>query len=318
MYKHLLIAILVLVMVFSMASCSNTQATESTVSAVSASNANVTIPLINSAYISEMSSEQLSYYINMVLLQSDVERLSETDMMNLGYNVSNIISLGHNIEEETLNSKIVDLFNNVYSQCVEQEIPLENISSWTSIPIAQIQLQYFSGNFTNVENVDCLALYYLSEDEATEVVDTIFNNPALFENSVNMVFEAITSPYKSVQELGIAVLTHVTKHYLPVSNSVVSNYCKVLSINSIATKALSLEKVENIREIIINNKNLDFVTKYSIFCNSTDEDVSNWAKSELLEVAKDCDKETASSIKTLSKLLEDKDFSSQLLKQLKK
>lgn len=318
MYKHLLITILALVMVFSITSCSNTQVTENTVTAVSNNTEKVIIPLMNLASINTMSPDELSYLINTMHSLSEVEKLSATDMMNMGYNISNIISLVPDIYEETLDSKIISLFDNVYSQCVNQQIPLENISSWTRIPIVQILLLYFSGNFTNVEDVDCIALYYLSEDEAIKVADTIFNNPVLFENSVNMVFEAITSPYEYIQDLGIAVLTHVSKHYSPVSPSVVSNYCTVLSINSIATSALSLEKVESTRQIIIANKNLDFVTKYSIFCNSTDTEVSDWAKAELLKVAKDCDKETASYIKDLSKVLDDKDFSSKLLKQLKK
>lgn len=311
MYKHLFSILLVLVMVFSMTACSNTKVTES-------ANTEVIVPYLDSASVNEMAPSEITAMIDEMILLSETKTLSATDMMNMGYNVSNIIYSSPNINEKKLNNQIINLFKNVYSQCIEQEIPFENISSWTSIPIAKVQLLYFSGDFTNVENVDCIALYSLSENEATAVANAIFDNPAYFENSVNMVFEAIMSPYEDVQDLGIAVLTHVSKHYSPVGNSVVSDYCKLLSTNSIAIGALSLEKVEKTRSIIIANRNLDFVTKYSIFCNSNDPDVSSWAKEELLKVAKDCDRETSNYIKTLAKKLDDRDFSSQLLKELKK
>lgn len=311
MYKHLFSVLLILVMVFSMTACSNTKVTES-------ENTEVFVPYENSASINEMTASELTAMIDEMILLSETKTLSATDMMNMGYNVSNIIYSSSNINEEKLNDKIISLFKNVYSQCIEQEIPFENISSWTSIPIAKVQLLYFSGNFTNVEDVDCIALYSLSENEATAVANAIFESSASFENSVNMVFEAIMSPYEDVQDLGIAVLTHISKHYMPVSDSVVADYCRILSSNSIATGALSLQKVEKTRNIIIANRNLDFVTKYSIFCNSNDSDVSSWAKEELLKVAKDCDKETSKQIKTLAKELDDRDFSSQLLKELKK
>lgn len=271
------------------------------------------IELINPTIYLEMPQEKIYAVMTEMVNISSSKTLSISEMIYLGRNFNNIFSYAPNVDENDFVLQATKAFNSVYIQCIKQHIPLEEITSWTNIPVAEIQLKYFSGEFSSVENVNCKALYHLPEDDAVRVAETILSNPALFEKSAFMVYDFLMCPHHEVQKMGLSILTHFSEISQPIDSSIVFNFCSILDTNSIVNSVLSLEKLDEIRNNIIRNENLDFVAKYYVFCNTYDEDVSNWAHSELIEVAKNSTAETAKDINELIDFLCDDDIINQLV-----
>lgn len=332
MLKHFFSFFLALVMVYSMTGCSSTstgiqetkvetfdEVKNSSIEATSERNIDnlnifgTSIELINPTILMEMTPQEVESVMEEMVSISAKEQLTISDIIHMGHNFNNIGSFVSNINEDDFESQAISAFDNVYSQCVEQQIPLEKISSWTNIPIAKIQIKYFSGKFSSVEDVECKALYLLDENDAITVVNTIFDNPALFKNSSTIVYDIISCPHPEVQEIGLSVLTRISQSYEPVDSSTTFSFCRMLNTNSIVNGVLSLERLNEIRESILDNDNLDFMSKYYAFCNSSDEEVSNLAQISLIDVAKQCNAETLELIKELTNYLYDDAFASDLL-----
>lgn len=331
MLKHFFNFFLALVMVYSMTGCSaNTVIQETTAETLdeektssneatserNIDNLNIfgtKIELINPTSLMEMTSQEVVTHMEEMVNISAEEQLTISDMIHMGHNFNNIGAFASDINEDDFEIQAISAFDNVYNQCIEQQIPLEKISSWTNIPIAEIQNKYFSGKFSSVEGVECKALYLLDENDAITVVNTILDNPALFENSSTIVYDIISCPHNEVREIGLVVLTCISQSKEPVDSSITFSFCRMLNTNSIVNDVLSLEKLDEIRKSIIKNENLDFMAKYYAFCNSDDEEVSNWAQASLTEVAKQCNTETSECIKELANYLYDDAFASDLL-----
>ncbi len=328
MLKHFFKFFLAFVMVYSMTGCSaNTgmqETTAETLAEVETSSIKVTternicisstdIELINPTILTEMSFQEVEAVMENMVNISATGKLSVSDMLHMGHNFNNIESFVSNVNKDLVKAQAISAFDNVYNQCAEQQIPLENISSWTNIPIAEVQTKYFSGKFSSVEGVECKALYLLNESDAIAVVKTILDNPALFENSSTIVYDIISCPHQEVQKIGLTVLTRFSQSSDSIDSSITFSFCRMLNTNSIVNEVLTLEKIHEIRGNIVENENLDFMAKYYAFCNSNDEEVSNWAMTSLLEVAKQCDVETAECIKELTDYLYDDTFANDLL-----
>ena len=336
MLKHFFKFLLALVMVYSITGCSNSstiiqEASTEASDGVQASSIadtqernidnqntfDTTIELINPTILMEMTSNEIESVMEEMVSISTTKQLSISDMIHMGHNFNNIKSFVSNVNEDNFKVQSISAFDNVYNQCVEQQIPLEKISSWTNIPVADIQIKYFSGRFSSVEDVECKALYLLDKNDAIAVVNTIFDNPALFENSATVIYDVISCPHDEVQKIGLDILTRMSQASEPVDSSITFSFCRMLNANSIVNDVLSLEKLHEIRENIIENENWDFIAKYYAFCNSNDEEVSNWAQISLMSVAKQCDFETSESIKELANYLYDDDYANDLLSLLK-
>lgn len=331
MLKHTFYILLALVMACFMTGCtvtdtnievSTTAATELTINSIEETSEenidnfninNAKIKLINPTIYLEMPQEEISAVMTEMVNISFSKTLSISEMIYLGRNFYNIFSFAPNVDTNDFVVQSTKAFNSVYIQCIKQQIPLEEITCWTNIPVAEIQLKYFSGKFSSVENVDCKALYHLPEDDAVRVAETIISNPALFEKSAFMVYDFLMCPHHEVQKIGLSILTHISEISQPIDSSIVFNFCRILDTNSIVNSVLSLEKLNEIRNNIIRNQNLDFVAKYYVFCNTYDEDVSNWAHSALIEVAKNSTAETAKDINELIDFLCDDDLINQLV-----
>lgn len=336
MFKHFLELCLALVIVYSMTGCTSTNtdiqetiaetSSEATTSNIEPSsernidNLNSLISkvkLVPATILTEMTSKEVESLMKKMVSISASEQLSISDMIHMGHNFNNIASFVSNIDENNFKVQAVSAFDNVYNQCIEQQIPLEKISSWTRIPIAEIQTKYFSGEFSSVEYVNCEALYLLNENDAITVVNTIFDNPALFQNSSTIVYDIISCPHQEVQKIGLSVISRISQSCEPIDSCITFRFCKMLNTNSIVNDVLTLEKLHEIRETILENENLDFMAKYYAFCNSDDKEISDWAQASLIRVAKKCDVETSECIKELAKYLYDDDFASNLLSLMK-
>lgn len=346
MYKHFLSIILVLVMVCSMTSCSsNTVSSESTDSTynttytsfeedqndlseesqidLSEENVNSTISkyysidLINPTVFAEMSVDDVELFMSEMVTFSSTNTLTVSDMLHMGHNFNNILSFVPDIDPTVFESYVFNGFNNVYNQCINQDIPLEKLSSWTNIPVAKVQTKYFSSEFTfAAEYLSCDALYYLNENDALTVAETIFNNPTLFENCAGLIYNSIMCPHQKVQQIALDALTSFSNTSNEIDYSIAFNYCLILDTNSIANNVFTIDALNQIRANIISNPNLDFTMKYYVFCNSTDENVSNWAKEILANIASQCDENTEKYIIDLVPYLSDVSFSNSLLELL--
>lgn len=321
MLKHVFQLLLALFIVFSMSACNASAEvpSETTISNIETFTerniytSSIKIELINPSVLTDMSSDEVESVMENMVNISSTQELSASDMIHMGHNFNNIESFVLNVNKDVFESQAISAFNNVYNQCIEQQIPLEDISSWTNIPIAEIQIKYFSSKFSSVEGVECNSLYFLDESDALTVVATIFDNPALFQNSSSIVYDIVSCPHQEVQKIGLNVLMHFSRSSKPIDSSITFNFCRMLNTNSIVNDVLTLEELNAIRDNIIENDNLDFMAKYYAFCNSDDEEVASWAQSSLIEVAKDCNDETAKSIKELINFLYDDALVSELL-----
>lgn len=334
MHKHIFRILLIVVMVFSITACSVSNTDASTQYATIESTIETTTPIvqeeqkvnpddfktydekieiINLMVLLEMTQEEVSESMANMVTISSTEELAVYDMVNMAHNFNNIASFVSSVDATDFEIQATNAFNNVYNQAIKQQIPLENLSGWTSIPVVDIQLKYFSGEFSSVENITCKALYYLDEHDAFNVAETIFSNRSFFKKSGIMVYDALMCPHYRVQLMGLAALTSISKTSDSISSTTTFNICKFLVTNSIINDVLTLEKLEEIRENIIKNENFDFITKYVLFCNSDDEEVSNWACSQLTEIAKQADLETAEQIREVTGYLWNEDFSNKLL-----
>ncbi len=324
MFKHFFSILLILVMVFSMTACSPTNTDNQLTTIAETSEANLdnsNIPtlkvnLINVPLLTEMTEKEISSVMEEMVCISSTEKLSISDMIYMGHNFNNIITFVDPNNVNDFEVQVVKAFDNVYAQCLEHQIPLEKLSSWTNIPVADIQIKYFSGEFSDIEDVHCEALYNLEESEAIMVAETIFANPASFEKSSFMVYDTLMCPHYEVQNIGLSVLTRISKTSDPIDFSIAYNICRILDTNTVINDVLTLEKLNEIRNTIIKNENFDFVAKYWVFCNSSDEDVSGWAHTLLIDVASKADEKTATLIKELTNFLLDENVAAELLSLL--
>lgn len=324
MFKHFFSILLILVMVFSMTACSfaNTNNQPTTIEETTEENLdNSNIPtlkvdLINVPLLTEMTEKEISSVMEEMVCISSTEKLSISDMIYMGHNFNNIITFVDPNNVNNFEVQVVKAFDNVYTQCLEHQIPLEKLSSWTNIPVADIQIKYFSSKFFDVENVRCKALYTLEESEAIMIAETIFANPVLFEKSASMIYDVIMCPHSKVQNIGLTVLTQFSQTSQPIDSSIAFDTCKILDTNTIVNDVLTLEKLNAIRNNIIENENFDFIAKYWAFCNSSDEDVSNWAHTLLIDVASKADEKTATLITELTDFLCNEDIAAELLRLL--
>lgn len=335
MFKHFFRILLAVVIVYTMTGCNIvsassqdpatetfTQATtsitqEATETHIDKFNiSDVKIELINPIVLMEMKQEEVEALMEEMVRVSSTEELSISDILNMGHNFNNIVTFIKTIDIDNFNAQSIKAFDNVYNQCIKQQIPLEKVSSWTNLPVVEIQLKYFSGEFSSVEGIDCKSLYLLEESDAVMVTKAIFANPALFEKSAFIVYDTLMCPHTEVRKIGLSVLTRISKTSQPIDSSIAFNFCRILDTNSIVNDVLTLEKLNEIRQNIIENKNFDFVAKYLVFCNSNDEEVSNWSSSLLIEIAKHCDSETSDYIKKLADYLFDEAVANELLNLL--
>lgn len=325
MLKHVCQFLLALFMIFSMTGCSANTEIQNEVEISNIENSldrnidisSTKIELITPSILTDMSSQEVESVMENMVTVSATEKLSVSDMIHMGHNFNNIESFVFNVNKDVFESQAISAFNNVYNQCIEQQIPLEDISSWTNIPIAEIQIKYFSGNFSSVESVECKSLYLLNENDDLTVVKAIFDNPALFKNSSTILYDIISCPHQKVQRIGLNILMNFSQSNELIDSSITFSFCRMLNTNSIVNDVLTLEELNKIRCNIIKNDSLDFIAKYYAFCNSDDEEVSNWAQSSLTEVAKHCNDETAKSIKELINFLYDDTLVAELLNLMK-
>lgn len=334
MKKHILSILLIVVLVLTMTACgafSNAALSESTeptiivsfsakvktTEANSATEATLTteedlkIFPLNYIFVEQMSEEDISEYMEEMVNISSIDTLSVADMYQLGWNFYTIWVCSNNHAD--FQPLACEAFTNVYNHAIEMEIPLDELGSWSYIPVVEILSKYFSSyQFDSGHYVRCCAFSTLEKEDALMVAQQAFDNPFL-KNSCVLAKDAVNCPYPEIQNLGI-------ERYIEISNSsyiecsfLTLNICLDLKDNSIANSSLSAEKLDKIRENIMQNSCHNFVYKYETFCNSTDKNIANNAFNHLLVLAENADAETTGLIQKVADLMHDADAANELL-----
>lgn len=345
MKKRIISILLVMVTLLTMTACvtaSDTQASEPTY--IYAVDEKVDVDEVKVKYlrakdIQEMKQEDFSNFFADMVNISETEILTASDMYQLGHNFYSIWYHKHwnyidssSYDEVEFEKHVNEVFENVYEQTIEFGIPLDEISSWESIPVTTILCKYYSSsNFYTTDHLNGYALSFLNEEDVSKVAKTFFKNPLMATNS-HIPCAVIHCDYDN------SVTDMAWKHLLSLSKSTTSrvdDFGNRSATYSLCSDVLELvntraeeyanmhyvDKITRIAKNILENPHYDIYWKYLYFCyafydeNSQtykDETISNMAYDYLYELSENADEETIKQIKDLCIFL-DPDISKELL-----
>lgn len=259
-----------------------------------------------------MSAKDMSAYFDEMLYISENETLSPEDMNQLGENLYSLWWYNRDAcMEGGFKIKSNAIFQNVYKQAIKQQTPVNEISSWSSIPVYDILYTYFSSNaFDSTTNIHCSSFYALEEDDAMQIAKTFFDNPLFATNSLMAAFNVVwyhcnikdCSTCNTINDMGWKHLVALSKSTDPSVSEHTEEICHNIFSNNMpwfkSHKDLFVEMCQNILE----NPNFDFVQKYEFFCTNDflDEDIHTLAFQSLIALSKNADEKTRTLIKTVA------------------
>lgn len=269
-----------------------------------------------------MSSDEISTYLADLVYISESKSLSSEEMFQLGNYFQNIWwykevssngEFDFNMEEYAVQSYVA--FINVHNQAIKQNIPLNELYSWTWIPVDDVLCMYFSSeNFSETIDISCKEFYALSEEDALRVAEAVFENP-VFATNFEVAVDALYNPCTEVQEMAWEHLASISKS----SDLELSRHTEYIC-DYILGKVLDDKDEEQLIEIsrnIIENPNYDFVAKYTCFINrNLDDNIRNLALENLLELAANADMEAYEQIKQVAEAIYDTEVANKLLDAL--
>ena len=341
MKKSIISILLVIVMVLTLTACvdntgTQTETTEVELIATAESTEETTTPTKPTTALPEkflwvdeiwtMSQEEVSTYLADLVHISETRALSSEEMYQLGSYFADIwwykevcyhgeVDFNFNMEEfETQSYKA---FNNIYEQAIEQNIPLNELYSWTWFPAADMLCKYFSSdNFSETMNISCKVFSELSEEDAYLVAKAVFENP-LFASNFEIATDALYSTCTEVQEMGWAHLVTLSKSSNPELVDYTEELCHELLWECFDDDGEQLlEVIKN----IMDNPNFDFVIKYTFFSTyGWDDNIHDQAIENLFELAENADEETAKLIEQVANEMYyyDNETANELLETLK-
>lgn len=313
MKKRILSILLVMVMILTMTACATKTDTQATLfEDIGLYASDGRLSGVSLAVLLKLTSEEASAIMAELVSYSSTKELSIDDMNRIAMIFYNICDFVPDFDVADFKTQSTKAFRNVYAKALEQNIPIEELDQWTYVCNLDILLKYFSSDFSSVDSLDCNGIYGLNKDDAILLAETIFANPT-FDGSHMIVYDALMCQYPEVNNIGLSVITRISKTSNPYDASSTFSLCRGYTTNSDINDVLTLEKLNEIRENIMENENFDFVTKYELFCNSSDEDVADAACNRLLSLAQDADEETAELIKQVAAKLHKDEAVSKLL-----
>lgn len=335
MKKGIIGILLVIVMVLTMTACVNktetqNETTETQLIAIVETRAEVIalkedmVFLEKSLSVDEiraMNQEDISAYFEKLLRISETRTLSSEEMNHLGNCFEDIwwykvVCYPENfkLDMEEFETQSCKVFNNIYEQACEQNIPLNELYSWTSIPVAQVLCKYFSSeNFSETKDLSCNIFCELTEEDAHLVADAVFENPVFASNFV-VATDALYNTCAEVQEMAWAHLDVLTKSFNPELTAYTEKLCHELLWECFEDE----EKLFDITKNIMDNPSFDFVVKYTLFSTyGWDDNIRNQAIENLFALAENAEEENAKLIEQVVNEMSDSEIANELLKVLK-
>ena len=350
MKKRIISILLVMVTIFTMTACVSTtdsQASEPTyiytVDEVAGSNRELETELkvnfLKSKDIKEMKQEDFSNFFADMVNISETENLTASDMYQMGHNFYSIWYHKHwnyidssSYDEAEFEKYAYKVFENIYEQATKFQIPLEEISSWESIPDTKILCKYYSSsNFYTTDHLNGYALWFLNKEDVSKVAKAFFKNHLMATNShipsvlIRCNYDNLTTDMAWEHLLTLSKST-TSRVYDPGNRSATYSLCSnvLMLVNTRTEDYVNMQYVDKISEIaknILENPHYDVYWKYLYFCHAfydeesqtyKDETISNMAYDSLYELSQDADEETAKQIKDLCIFL-NPDISKELL-----
>lgn len=331
--KKYIISLLIMVIILTMTACTNSDAEQAVTTPVESTIADITyetfpepetepelepeikIEYLTKSQIQEMGPEELSAFYEEMISVSGTKTLSINDMDIIANNFYNIWHRNSAFDSEEFNLQCYNVFCNVYDQAVNARIPLENISSWSSIPAPEMLCKYFSSsNFEIPENAGFYAIDFLDDEEVSRVAEAFFANPVMATNThipsliiIRDCNKATTDmAWKHFEELSNCTSPKTTQS----SASFTSQVCYSLFTTTLNSD--NIRKVAEIAEIMLENPYYDIQTKYMHFCNAfyhfdkneyTDATIAYKAIDSLFIRAQNADEYTVEQLKGLVDVL---------------
>lgn len=341
MKKYIISVLLVMVVLFTMTACSNSNnhlavspstepsetlsveaEVETEVETTAETEAEApTLRYLTRSQVEELGAEEISDFFAEMVSISETETLSADEMDLMGYNFFNIFNENPACDQDELEAQSYKAFCNIYEQAIESDVPLEKLSSWTHLPVTSILEKYFSSNnFEIPENACCYALWILSEEDVTKVAESFFKNPVMSVNTRIPCIVIMLDYNNSATDMAWLHFEELSKSNSPKTSKDVVSFTEQVCGN-ILTLNDHMEKASKIAENILENPYYDMHTKYYYFCNTfysfairgyTDDTIANIAIDSLFELAENADEETCNQLKELAENLY-ADLATQLL-----
>lgn len=287
-------------------------------------------PELNVGPLGLMEAENLSLSeiceLSNKMVEVSYDVLSFADIYYMGCNFYYLITASINEDDLTqeiskqLSANAYEAFCNIVKQAEYNEFPQKYICAWSSIPSQDVLLECYKIVTDSEICLSCTPLLfgYLSESDAIDVASSFLNSNHT-QNCASCIINLILCDnYSKVQEMGIEALISLSKSSidLPLSNQDLL-FSYTAENNDLFT-SLTNEKLYEIMDNILNNSHFDFVQKYTAYCNSSYEDVSEYTFGHLLEIASsNPDAETVENIQLVAKNLWNIRRTSKLLDTLK-
>lgn len=368
MKKRITSILLVMVIIFTMTACvkntdtqlatseattnatievANAEATEPTVDILHSVNlygviyeSELNVKPVKTETLKMMTTEEVSNFFAEMVRMSEEENLSAADMHIIGHNFEYIWDRNHfdnypTFEQSDFEAQAYKAFCNIYDKALKEQLPLEELSVWADIPVADVLYKYFSSsNFYAPEFVYGFGIRWLKEEDFIRVTEAFFNNP-LMDNNCDFPHQVIMC------DINETATDMAWEHLVTLSKSSDLNYntvhehfrytiTEILCSHILATvnagwpEEPNFENIDKIAEIaknILENPEYDISQKYHYFCYAYYDHMSNTYENQtiadmafesLFELAKNATDEEATEIRNLTRFLE-RDVANELL-----
>lgn len=322
MKKHFISILLIVVILLAMTGCANsnaisiapiqteaeifeTETFESEVPETEALEPELEIEYLSYADIGAMKVEEISEYLAKTVNISETATLSVEDMNIIADTFYNIWNQYHSTDyQKEFDLQFYTVFCNIHEQTLNYNIPLEQLSSWTHLPVPIVLCEYFSSsNFDFPEALECSALDYLDKEDATKVIETFFANPSMETNTIIPCTLILFGYTDYVQNMAWLHFDNLSKNISPKTSlpndSFTSLFCENLLVTGLDSE--NIMKIANVFTNILENPYYDIQAKYVCFFNPfydfvtatyPDTDIFSSAIDSLLNLAKTADQST--------------------------
>ena len=275
--------------------------------------------------------EDISAYLAEIVHISATEDLDWPDMRAIGRNFSDIWEIYNSSCDKTeFEAQAIAAFDNVLEQAHQKNIPMDQIDSWTDVPVVEVLCKFYSNQ--NVSHPGSpywfIPFWYLTEDEVISVAEVYFSNPVFATNTVMATALLTYYPDGTAADMAWEHIVSASKSTDSTLSESTTTYFTCLDIFRRHPELLNnTEKITEIANNILQNDNFNFEQKYVYLCSDftseagieddLDKEINDIAFESLLELAQNATKENYESIaKVVIKLYDKYGIESTLVESL--